>query len=229
MTLRILLINPNTSAHITARLAVPARRMLREGDSLDTCTAETGPVAIINPAQASAAADMVQQLSAREGVGYDAIILGVSLDCGLAATRVQQSPQIVIGMTEAACIIACLQGSRFGVLTLGSDMAPLYESHVRDLGLAERLVGVAAPNWPQAYDQSADEVNAGLLAQLEADARQLCSRGAHTIVLAGAVLCGYGEALTQRLGRPVLEGTACAVSLAQTCAVHEYAFRPDDN
>ncbi len=215
--MRILLINPNTSAHITARMAEPARRMLRQGDSLDTCTAETGPAAIIHPSQVEAAGDMVQRLAAREGAGYDALIVGISLDCGLAATRARQSPQLVIGMTEAACAIACLRGPRFGVLTLGADMAALYESHVRDLGLGDRLAGVAAPNWPQAYGQQAGEVHDDLLARLEADARELCARGAYSIVLAGAVLCGYGEALAARLGRPVLEGTACAVLLARAC------------
>jgi len=204
-------------------MAAPARRLLCPGDILDTCTAETGPAAIVDPSQVPAAENMVQQLAARKGPGYDVIIVGISLDCGLAATRTQQSPQLVIGMTEAACTIACLQGPRFGVLTLGASMAPLYESHVQELGLADRLAGVAAPDWPQAYSQQPEGVQEGLLAQLETEARKLCEQGAHSMVLAGAVLCGYGEALTQRLSRPVLEGTACAVALARACGVQKAA------
>ena len=47
-------------------------------------------------------------------------------------------------------------------------------------------------------------------------AAPLCGPDVGSVVLAGAVLCGYAPALSQRLGMPVFDGVACAVELVCT-------------
>lgn len=213
--MRLLLINPNRTAAITERVAQPARRMLAVEDVLDTVTSTTGPEVVRSPAQLEAASQEVQSLAARHGSGYDAIILGISLDCGLMETRRQQRGQWVIGMTEAACHAACIASARFGVLTVGSGMAGAYAEHVRALGLESRCIGVAAPDCPEAFVSPATAQVPEVLRVLTHSAFELRSRGADSIVLAGAVLCGYGAALAQVVSIPVWEGPACAVSMAR--------------
>ncbi|WP_130466523.1 aspartate/glutamate racemase family protein [Corticibacter populi] len=215
--MRILLINPNTSASISERMAVPARAALLPGEHLATCTASQGPAVIQSPEQARQAAQTVLQLAQAHGGAHDALIVGMSLDSGLRITRDAMRPRPVIGMTEAACLVACLQGERFGVLTLGQDMVPLYAAHIAELGLAGRLIGVAAAQWPDDFDPAEMGVQVSLLQALAQAAQPLLQQGASSVVLAGAVLCGYGPALAERLGQPVLEGTACAVGLARCC------------
>lgn len=214
---RLLLVNPNTSAHITERLALSARAQLPAGVSLTAVTASDGPPAIRSPADLQAAADRVFALAGAHQAGHDALVIGISLDCGLAATRAAWAPRPVLGMTEAACHMACTAGPRFALLTLGADMADSYRAHVARLGLAERLAGVGAPELPEAFHAAPGDLLPGVLDALAEAARPLCGPGVGSVVLAGAVLCGYAHALSLRLGLPVWDGAACASQLVLAC------------
>ena len=213
--MRLLLLNPNTSVQITERLSASARSALWPGDELHAETAQVGPLAIRSEAQALEAADRIVAMAEAFGAAYDAVLVGISLDCGLAAARERLAPKPVIGMTQAACLSAGLYGSRFGLLTIGSAMAPLYQAHVEALGLGATLVGIRAPDLPQAFSAAAGDLSEEVLQALAAGSRELMAQGAQSLVLAGAVLCGYAEALQARLEWPVLDGMRCAVLQAR--------------
>lgn len=212
--MRLLLINPNTSAHITERLTTSARRALAPDAELYAMTALEGPPAVRSANEIPAATRNVIEMTRQFGPEHDAVLIGISLDCGLDEARRLCTPRPVIGMTEAACLMACLHGPRFGLLTLGGSMANLYKEHVAKLGLAQRLVAVAAPDAPWAFDAAGDTLSGELLDQLSRAGTTLREQGADSVVLAGAVLCGYGPVLERRLGLPVLDGVVCAVKLA---------------
>lgn len=214
--MRLLLINPNTSTGITDRLAASARRALSPGVELLALTAPEGPRAVRSADEIPAATRNVIAMASQYGPEHDAVLIGISLDCGLEEVRRLCSPRPVIGMTEAACLMACLQGPKFGLLTIGASMAPLYEAHVARLGLEKRLVGVAAPDLPAAFNAVGDEISLALLDQLTTSSWALIKLGADSVVLAGAVLCGYGQELERRTGKPVLDGVMCAAQLACT-------------
>ena len=214
-TRRLLLVNPNTSTHITERLALSARAQLPAAVALTALTASEGPAAVRSPAELAAAAERVVAMAAAHKADHDAVIVGISLDSGLAATRAAWAPRPVLGMTEAACHIACTTGPRFVVLTVGAAMAESYRAHVVQLGLGSRLAGVAAPEAPEAFSAAPHEVLPSVLDTLAQAAAPLCGPDTGSVVLAGAVLCGYAPALSQRLGLPVLDGVACAVQLVR--------------
>lgn len=209
---RLLLVNPNTSRHITERLALSARAVLPPGAQLTALTADSGPAAVRSPEELAAAAERVLAMTLSHPEPVDAVLIGISLDCGLAATRAACAPTPVLGMTEAACLTAAALGPRFAVLTVGAAMAESYRQHVLGLGWGDALVGVAAPECPAAFSAAPDVVLPEVLDILTAAAQPLCDAGALSVVLAGAVLCGYGPALQQRLGVPVLDGVACGVT-----------------
>lgn len=212
---RLLLVNPNTSVHITERLALSARSQLPDGVGLTALTATEGPAAVRSPLELAAAADRVVAMAVAHQTDHDAVVVGISLDCGLAATRAAWAPRPVLGMTEAACHMACTAGPQFVLLTLGSAMADSYRDHVTQLGLAGRLAGVAAPEAPEAFSAAPHEVLPSVLDALLAATTPLCGPQVGSVVLAGAVLCGYAHALSQRLGLPVFDGVACAVQLVR--------------
>lgn len=213
--MRLLLINPNTSAHITARLAASARQTLVAGDELLAVTAASGPRAVraaadLQPANASALA-----LATRHAASHDAIVLALSLD-GAAVQLRQQHPNLpVIGMTEAALLTACLRCDRLGVLTLGSAMLPLYRQRIAQVGLVSRVAAYEAPEAPDAFDAGEPTVSPALLDRLVEAIARLRLSGAQGIVLAAAVLCGYAEVLQVRCAMPVFDGVACAVRQAR--------------
>lgn len=216
--MHLLLVNPNTSAHITARMERSVRAMLAPGERLTALTAPRGPAVIASRAEAVLAAAGVLELLAAHGDDADAVVLGVSLDCGLDAARTLAAPRPVVGMTEAGVLMSTLVGARFGLLTVGGAMLPLYRELVARQGLGERLAGCAGPDLPAAFAAGGPDVDPALCDALAASAAPLLAQGAESVVLAGAVLCGYAPALADRLGVPVLDGVQCAVQLARAQA-----------
>lgn len=216
--MRVLLINPNTSTHITARLAASARSALEQGDALTALTARDGPQVVRTAAQLGAAEHSALALAAAHAGEHDAIVLAISLDGAVRRLRERHPSLAVVGMTEAALLTACLRAERIGLLTLGAGLLPLYRERVAEIGLAGRVVAYAAPEAAEAFGAEAPLVAPAVLEVLAEACARLREAGAQTVVLAGAVLCGYAQALEARAGLPVLDGVACALRLARALA-----------
>ena len=216
MTYRYLLINPNSSSHITTRLAASARAALESGETLSAVNA-TGEPAVVRDAATLAMADHhAELLCDAHGAEVDAVLLGISLDGAVDHLRHRLPGRPVVGMTEAALMSACLRVRSVGVLTLGPAMVPLYQQRMVQIGLAGRVVGIEAPEAPAAFLPATTGVDKAVLAALDAASARLQAAGAEALVLAGAVLCGYAPALSARRAVPVFDGMACAVMQART-------------
>lgn len=208
--MRLLLINPNTSVHITERLAASARAALDRHDTLTAVTAEGSPAVVRSAPDLQQANINAQQLAHQHASRHDAILLAISLD-GAAVPLREQFPALpVVGMTEAALLTACLRAERIGLLTLGASVLPLYKDRVAQIGVSSRVVAYAAPEAPSAFGADAIGIVPELLDVLTSASDGLRSAGVQVIVLAGAVLCGYAEALEKRCALPVLDGVQCA-------------------
>jgi allantoin racemase len=203
--MRLLLINPNTTVAITERMAAAARRVLNSGDTLTAVTADAGPKVIASRAEAAVAAHSVLELAARHGPGHDAILLGVSLDCGLVALR-ELAPMPAVGMTEAALLTACQLGQRVALLTAGQGTLPLYQELVAGYGLRERVPVCRAVDAPALFDATRSEE--GEEALRVACRELVATDGVDAIVLAGAVLCDRAQRLAPSLGVPVIDAAA---------------------
>lgn len=213
--MRLLLINPNTSVHITERLAASARTALVAGDSLTAVTAADGPRVVRSAPDLQVAEASAVVLAAAHAADHDAIVLAISLDGAAPRLRALHPHLPVVGMTEAALLTACLRVDRVGLLTLGAALLPLYRQRVDAIGLASRLAGFEAPEAPLAFEPGPDAVSPALLDTLGSATDRLQRAGAQAIVLAGAVLCGHAAALQARHGLPVFDGVACAVHQAR--------------
>ncbi len=208
--MRLLLINPNSSAHITERLAASARCALDAHDTLTAVTAVGSPAVVRTATDLQQANSNVQLLAHQHASKHDAILLAISLD-GAAVLLREQFPTLpVVGMTEAALLTACLHAKRIGLLTLGTSILPLYRDRVAQIGISSRVVAYAAPEAPSAFGADAKGTVPELLDVLTSAIDGMRSEGAQVIVLAGAVLCGYAEALQKRCTMPVLDGVQCA-------------------
>lgn len=207
--MRLLLVNPNTSAHITDRMVAAARAALGGDAEIVGATARFGPAVIGTRAEAAIAAHAALDVAVRESPGHDAVVLGVSLDCGLAALReVLDVP--VSAMTESGLACAGMLGTRLGLLTLGTRMLPLYRELVDGYGLSSRVVGWCTLEQPGAFGsggapdpQVADAVAAGI-------ARLVAEDGVEAVLLSGAVLAGYATALRERVDVPLVDCAAAA-------------------
>lgn len=207
--MRLLLANANTTAAITEACAAAARRAAAPGTEILPATARFGPAVIANEAENAVAAHAVLDLLAEHAAGCDAVLLAVSFDTGRAAARAILSVP-VIGMTEAACLVACALGGRFGVVSFSS--AAMYRELIEGYGLGTRLAGIALIEATPA--EAAAEPDA-VAAKTHDAAAALACRGAESVILAGAAFSALGPRLAAAAPIPLIDGIVAGVKLAE--------------
>lgn len=206
--MRILVANANTTEAITQACVTAARQAAGIGTVIVGATPSFGPSVISTRVENAIAGHALLETLAEHAGRVDAVVLAVSHDTALEAAR-QMMPCPVVGMTEAACLTACLLGGRFGVLTLG-QVTP-YEELVARHGLSARCAEVRGlPIAPPQVLEDPDGAARALLEAIGAMAARCDS-----VVLAGAVLAGMDRVLQDRAALPLLDGIACGVKLAE--------------
>jgi allantoin racemase len=205
--MKLLLINPNTTQRITDTLVVQAQKAVGAAVTVVGLTAKTGP-AIIRSAEDNVVAEQsMLDMATTQHAGFDAVLLGVSMDTALQQVRAKL-PIPVVGMTEGGLLTACLLGQRVGCLTLGSQMADLYEQLSSSYGLSTRVVKWHAPNISAAYETGP---NPALIEALVKECEVLTDQyQAEVIVLCAAVLTGYAGWLAPHLRVPVVDSIEAA-------------------
>jgi allantoin racemase len=208
---KLLVINPNTTQAVTDVLVKAARSAASRGTAIKGVTGESGPAVVASRADNIRAARNCIELARKHARGRDAVILGISLDTALAKIRrILDVP--VVGMTQAGLHVAATLADRYGVLTFGRHMVPLYRELVKELGLTARLAGIGAVDL---HPTAVFTDFASVVRQTTAEARKLAKRGAGAIVLAGAVYAGMRPRLQKAVPVPLVDGMQSAVMLAE--------------
>src|SRR4051794_17986293 len=141
--MRILLVNGNTSAAITERIASEARRVASSSTEINAVTADFGARLIISRTDSAIAAHAVISAIAQHCPNADAAVIAVSTDTGLHAAR-ELAPIPVVGMTEASLLTACMLGGRFGLIVFDQRALPVFRELVAMHGQSERMAGALA-------------------------------------------------------------------------------------
>lgn len=210
--MRILVANANTTAAVTGICAAAARAAALPGTEIVAATPDFGPAIISSRAENAIAGHGILDCLARHHAGCDAAVLAVSYDTALAAAR-QLLPIPVVGMTEAACLTACMLGGRFGLVTFSSR--ELYRELIAAYGLASRLAGIALVA-ASPYAAAADPD--GVAAKVADAAGTLAREGADAVILGGAALAGMGGRIQDAVPVPLVDGIAAGVRLAEALA-----------
>lgn len=211
--MRLLLINGNTDAAMTARMAALARAGAGAGVTIEGATARFGARYIATRSAAAIAGHAVLDALAHalaERPAPAAVMLACFGDPGLGALR-ELSPVPVVGMAEASILTAAALGGRIALLTGGARWVPMLAEYAAALGFRERVVvrGIAP-----AGDAIAADPGAALPA-LAAEARAAVSEdGAEVVVLGGAGLAGLAGAIAADVPVPVLDSLDCTVRQA---------------
>ncbi|ODM42780.1 aspartate/glutamate racemase family protein, partial [Cereibacter johrii] len=132
--MRLLYINPNSSATMTEAV-VEAARAAAPGHEILGWTNDEGPPAIQGPEDGAAAvAGILRLLPEARAAGAEAIVLACFDDTGLAEVRAAASCP-VLGIGQAAFHLAALLGHRFSVVTTLPVSVPVIEENLRGYGL----------------------------------------------------------------------------------------------
>lgn len=216
--MKILLVNPNLTQAVTDRVLQAAQAAARPGTELVAVTGRFGPQIIGSRAENALAAHGVLELVAGHAPGCDAVVLAVSLDTALWACR-ELLPVPVVGMTEAGLHTAALLAPRFGLLTYGRRLVPVYRELVEQTGLLGRLAAIGAV---EVTPEQTFSEPARVQAEVQAAALRLVDQGAEAVLLAGAAMAAMAPALQPALPVPLLDGVVCAVGLAETLAAQRW-------
>jgi allantoin racemase len=203
--LRVLVINPNTSAAVTDLVAARVRAIAGDGATIVAVTGRFGARYIASRAAAAiaghAALDALAEHLAGRDAACDAVYLACFGDPGLAALQ-EISPVPVVGMAEASCRAACSRGERFAIVTGGARWEPMLREFVSALGLSERLAAIRtiAP----AGDEIARDSEAALAHLAAACTACATQDGADAVILGGAALAGLAARIQPAVPVPVL-------------------------
>lgn len=209
--MRLLIINPNTTASMTEKVGHAARLVAAPGTEIVARNPATGPASIQGEADGEAALPgLFEEIDKAEG--FDAIIIACFDDTGLYAAR-KRTKVPVIGIGEAAYHYAMLVAERFSVVTTLAVSIPVIQENIMRYGLSGRCGKVRASNVPvlelerpgsTARETISDEIASALLHD-----------GSDAIVLGCAGMADLAADLSARHRVPVVDGVAAAIKLAE--------------
>jgi len=211
--MRILILNPNTSVDVTARLAHAAKSAASPGTILSTVTATRGVPYIATRAEAQIGGAIALEMLAEVHRDYDAAIIAAFGDPGLFGAR-ELFDIPVVGMAEASMLTACMLGRRFIIVTFARSLEPWYQECVDMHGLGGRCGGIRTLDDPFESIGDVQDEKEGLLAQLAKKAA--LELEADAVILAGAPLAGLAARIRDRVPVPVVDQMAAAVKQAET-------------
>ena len=211
--MRILVLNPNTTASMTAKIGAAARSVAGAGTEILAANPVMGPASIEGYYdEALCLPGLLEEVIRHERQGIDGTVIACFDDTGLDAARtVATGP--VIGICEAALHTASLLGARISVVTTLSRSVPAIEHLARRYGVADRC-RVRAAEVPvlaleDAGSSAADRVRAEI-----ADA--VAQDGAEVVVLGCAGMTDLTQRFSREFGLPVIDGVAAAVKLVES-------------
>lgn len=210
--IRLTFLNPNATVAMTDNIVAAARAALPEA-AITGMTNRTGPPAIEGPQDGAAAIPGLMSLIPKARArGTDALVIACFDDTGLAEARaIAACP--VLGLGQAACLMAAALGQRFSVVTSVAAAVPVIAGNIRALGLAGHCASVRASGL------SVLEIDAGGPAvrdRLIAEIGLACHEdGAKAVVLGCAGMAALAPELAARTNVRLIDGVAAAAHLAR--------------
>jgi allantoin racemase len=210
--MELLLINPNTTASMTAHMAEAASAVAAPGTAVTGATVEDSVPFIDGYYDEALAAAAVARCVRSRGAGFDAIVIACFGDPGLFAAR-EVSDVPVVGIAEASFALAMSLGHRFGVVATIDRAVPGTWDLLHHYGIAGRCAAVEASG---AEVLEIDEDPDRTLVAIEAAGRRAVERGAEVLTLGCCAMLSTRATLEERLGVPVVEAVPASVMLAES-------------
>lgn len=209
--MRIKVINPNTTASMTATIAAAARAVAASGTEITASTSKSGAVSIEGHYdEAMSVVGLVEAM--REDPNADAYVIACFGDPGLLAAReITAAP--VLGIAEAAMHAASFLATGFSIVTTLERTRVIAEHLVRNYGMEHHCRKVRATDIPVLeLENPQSNVFAQILAECE---KAITEDKAGAIVLGCAGMADLARQLEMRLQVPVIDGVAAAVKFAE--------------
>jgi allantoin racemase len=214
--MHILVVNPNTTASMTAKIGEAARAVAAPGTVITAVQPADGPASIEGfYDEAFCIPGLLQEIAQGEAKGVAGHVIACFDDTGLEAARSLASAPVV-GIGEAAYHVASMLGHRFSVVTTLSRSIPCLEVNLLKYGLDRRCARIRAAEVPVLeLENPASDAARRIGEEIE---RAKVEDHADVIVLGCAGMADLAAVLSERHGLPVVDGVAAAVKLVEGMA-----------
>jgi allantoin racemase len=211
MTERILVVNPNSTAAVTASIDEAMAPLRFPGGPEITClTLAEGPPGVETQMHADSVIQPLCRLIAARDNEASAFVIACFSDPGLFSAR-EATRKPVLGIAECGILTALTLGHRFGIISILARSVPRHLRYVAAMGLNDRL----AADLPIELGvvELADESRT--LERMVAVGRGLRdAHGADVVVMGCAGMARYRSRVESAIGVPVVEPTQATVAMA---------------
>lgn len=209
--MKILVVNPNTTASMTNKIGIAARAVARPDTEIIATNSQDGPASIEGYYDVAVCVPgLLAEVQRHKD--FDAIVIACFDDTGVDAVRCLVDVP-VIGIGEAAFHAASMIATKFSVVTTLTRSVAGLEANLARYGLAARCAKVRATDIPvlkleENDPATIDKIRHEIKAAIDVD-------GAEAIALGCAGMADLVQLLSQDMGLPVVDGVASAVTLAE--------------
>lgn len=215
--MRLLIINPNTSNGVTARVKEAADTAALPTDHFTTLCPTFGPELIVTQADADHASRAVVETVKNYDAPCDGIVLASFGNTGAEDVRALRPDIPVIGIASAAFSIAVALGGPFGIVTFGQSLVADLQAKAEEAGIGRPLLGTVAVDTNDFGDPGT--VQSRYAEELGQLCAQMHQRGATSIVMGGGPLAGMAAKIAPTCPVPVIDGTQGAINILRTVVV----------
>lgn len=212
--MRIKVINPNTTASMTAKIRQAACAAAAPGTDIMAVSPAGGPVSIEDHYdEAFAVPGLLDEVRTGELQGCAAYVIACFGDPGLDAAReIARGP--VIGIAEAAMHAASFVSTGFSIVTTLERTCVMARRLADRYGFRDTCRGVRGINLPVlALENPQSDAYARVLAECQ---HALSEDRSGAIVLGCAGMADLCSRLSSELGVPVIDGVSAAVKFAES-------------
>ncbi len=211
--MKILVVNPNSTASMTDKIAQSARDIAGPGVEIIARTAVGSPASIEGHYdEAMSVGPLLHEVIAAEKDGVDGVVVACFDDPGIGACReVASGP--VMGICEAGMKAATILGTSFSVVTTLPRSVPVIEELARRYGVDHYCRRVRSAQIPVlALEEEGSNARELVKAEiLRAIAEDRCE----SVVLGCAGMADLTRWLSDETGIPVIDGVAVAVKFVE--------------
>ncbi len=211
--MRLKIINPNTTAEVSAGLAQAASRVAAPQTEIIVATSSMGPVSIEGHYdEAMSLPGLLAEIRQGEADGMDAYVIACFGDPGLAAAReLARGP--VLGIAEAAMHAASMVATGFSIVTTLPRTKVIARHLVQQYGMQHLCRGIRAVDIA-VLDLENPASNAEALL-IEECRRARTEDDAGAIILGCAGMTSLTRRVSDAVGIPVIDGVTAAVKFAE--------------
>ena len=209
--MRLLVINPNSTASMTEKIGKAAKAAASAKTEVVAVNPPDGPVSIEGYYdEALSVPGLLRTI--QTAAPFDAVIIACFDDTGLDAARCL-TDKPVIGIGEAAYHFASMIANKFSVVTTLARSVPALEHNLHRYGLFARCARVRSS---EVAVLELEHPGSDACLRISAETgRGVDEDRAEAIVLGCAGMADLAGQLSAEHGLPVLDGVSCAVRMAE--------------